>query len=84
VSNLISWKISEQPTFVAVLETEVLVTLAKRAAFLYRTYAIICGLVVECPICQEYTLGIRVAALIDIIAVFWLNVRVDDVLKASC
>ena len=84
MSNLISWKISEQPTFVAVLETEVLVTLAKRAAFLYRTYAIICGLVVECPICQEYTLGIRVAALIDIIAVFWLNVRVDDVLKASC
>jgi hypothetical protein len=57
---------------------------AKRAAFLYRAYAIICGLVVECPVCQDYTFGIRVAALIDIIAVFWRNVRVADVLEACC
>ena len=74
----------EEPTLVAVLEAEVLKALAKLAAELYRANTIIFGLVVECPVCQDYTFGIRVAALIDIIAVFWRNVRVTDVLEACC
>jgi hypothetical protein len=73
--------ISETPTLVAILKTEVLEALAKLAAVLYRANTVIRGLVVERPVCQEYT-GIHVAALVDVIAVLWLDVRVDDVLES--
>jgi hypothetical protein len=50
--------ISNAPTFVAVLETEVFEAITKLATKLNRAHTIVCGLVVECPISQDYTFGI--------------------------
>jgi hypothetical protein len=76
--------VSEALTLVPVLETEVLEALTKRAAKLNRSYTIVCGLVIERPVFQKYAVGICVAALVDVIAVLWLNIRVDDVLESRC
>jgi hypothetical protein len=72
----------EEPTLVAVLEAEVLKALAKLAAELYRANTIIFGLVVECPVFQEYTVCICVATLVGVIAVLWRDIRVNDVLES--
>lgn len=72
------------PTFVTVLETEEIEAITELRAKLYRSYTVIRGLVVERPVLEENTVGIGIAALVNIITDLWLNVRVDDVLEARC
>lgn len=74
---------NELPTFVAVLQPKVCEATTKGRALLYRSNTIIGSLVVEDSFFQQDAVVVKIASDVNVIAVLWGNVGIDDVSESG-
>jgi hypothetical protein len=71
------------PTLIAVLQTKVREAITEGRTLLYRSNTIVGRLVVECSVLQHYTVRVKVASDVNVVAVLGRDERIDDVLESG-
>jgi len=71
------------PTFIAVLQTKVIETITEGRTLFYGPDTVICGLVSESSLLQQYTIVVEIASNVYVVAVLWGDEGIDDVLESG-